>query len=102
MALAESAMAGGLGVAASVVGLAPDGAGSDLVALFSESTTRFLVEVRPADLEALRAAMGPHALHDMGAVTAEPRLEVTGASGASLISLDLAQVREAFHGSFAG
>jgi hypothetical protein len=46
--------------------------------------------------------MGAHAVHDLGAVTAEPRLEVTGASGASLISLDLAQVREAFHGSFAG
>ncbi len=102
VALAESAMAGGLGVTASVAGLEPDGPGSDIASLFSESTTRFLAEVRPDALEDLRAAMGAHAVHDLGAVTAEPRLEVTGASGASLISLDLAQVREAFHGSFAG
>ena len=71
-------------------------------ALFSESTTRFLVEVRPADLERLRAVLGDHAVHDLGEVTEAPLLEVSAPDGEPLIALDVADLRAAFHGSFAG
>src|SRR5262249_29723198 len=48
VALAEMAFAGGLG--ADITHLRPpNGTESDVVCLFSESTTRFVVEVRPDD-----------------------------------------------------
>ena len=98
VALAESSMAGRLGARVSLAGLAEDAT----TALFSESTTRFLVEVRPADLDRLRAVLGEHPVHDLGEVTEAPLLEVSAPDGEPLVSLDVADLRAAFHGSFAG
>ena len=48
MALAEMALAGGLGATLSLAGRARDDeAADDFALLFSESPTRFLLEVRP-------------------------------------------------------
>ena len=98
VALAESSMAGRLGARVSLAGVAEDAT----TALFSESTTRFLVEVRPADLDRLRAVLGEHPVHDLGEVTEAPLLEVSAPDGEPLVSLDVADLRAAFHGSFAG
>ena len=81
LALAEMAFAGGLGVEASISGVCPES--HDAVdALFSESQTRFVLEVEP--LHVLRVlsdlnAAGALALA-IGQVTTAPRLKITGST----------------------
>jgi phosphoribosylformylglycinamidine synthase len=67
VALAELCIAGRLGITMQSLPH-PDPA----TALFAESTGRFVVEVRPEDLEALVDTVGP--VHRIGVVTAEPVL----------------------------
>ncbi|MFO1008329.1 MAG: phosphoribosylformylglycinamidine synthase subunit PurL [Planctomycetaceae bacterium] len=97
VALAEMAFAGGLGVEASIAGVCPQS--QDAVdALFSESQTRFVLEV-PADkadqvLTLLQSA-GTPAIH-IGRVTDTPRLKITGTTGATLIDSALADLKESW------
>ncbi len=94
LALAEMAFAGGLGVEASIHGVCPES--RDAVdALFSESQTRFVLEVEP--LHVLRVltdlnAAGALAL-DIGSVTTAPQLKITGTTGATLIDAGLADLK---------
>ena len=71
MALAEMAFAGGLGADVSL-GAVPrgDDAASDPVLLFSESPTRFLLEVSPDRLGELSAILAGLPLGRLGVVTA--------------------------------
>jgi phosphoribosylformylglycinamidine synthase len=96
VAAAEMAFAGGLG-AEIALELVPSGDGSrhGQVLLFSESNTRFLVEVN-SDL----AVAFENCLHEIpyariGRVTDSKRLEITD-DGASVISTDLAVLKEAW------
>ncbi len=103
VALAEMALAGGLGLRVDLAAVPragdwPQDAGErDLAALFAESPTRMVLEVDPAGLEAVRAALGeaPHAV--VGEVTAAgaagARVVVTGPGGAAVLdeaTVDLA------------
>ncbi len=97
LALAEMAFAGGLGVEASINSVCPES--RDAVdALFSESQTRFVLEVPTAQadqvLTILHAAKIP-AL-DIGSVTATPHLKITGSTGAMLINASLAELKESW------
>ncbi len=97
LALAEMAFAGGLGVEASINSVCPES--RDAVdALFSESQTRFVLEVPTAQadqvLTILHAAKIP-AL-DIGSVTATPHLRITGSTGAMLINASLAELKESW------
>ncbi len=86
VAVAEMAFAGGLG-ARIVLGEVPQAVESQrrtletAVLLFSESNTRFLVEVPPEKTEAFESAMAevPHAL--IGEVADTGRLEILGRTG---------------------
>ncbi|AMV16625.1 phosphoribosylformylglycinamidine synthase subunit PurL [Planctomyces sp. SH-PL14] len=96
VALAEMAFAGGLGVEASLQealgGLAPE------TLLFSESNTRFLLEVpasEAANLTAHFAKAGVAAVR-IGSVTTEPRIKITGALGAALVNEANADLKEAW------
>jgi phosphoribosylformylglycinamidine synthase len=91
-ALAEMAFAGEVGadVAALPAGL------SDAVALFSESTTRFVVEVRPGQEADLRACLADVPLLRLGTTVKEQRLRVVGASGAWVVWTQLAELKEAW------
>ena len=90
-ALAEMAMAGGLGARAEVEGGA--------VGLFSESPSRFVLEVRPGDeAEVARAfdeAGLPRCHRRLGAVSADPRLVIEG-EGRPLIDAALAELKAAW------
>jgi phosphoribosylformylglycinamidine synthase len=93
VALAEMAFAGGVGV--DVTGL--DSRLPEEVALFSESTTRFLVEVRPGEERAFR----DHFSNDLpvaavGRTVKEPRLRLAGQAGEWVVWASLTELEEAW------
>jgi phosphoribosylformylglycinamidine synthase len=100
VAVAEMAFAGGVG--ADITGLAATGAGlDDAVLLFSESTSRFIVEITPADAAAFRACMGEVVpLAQIGTTCKEPRLRIAGANGEWVIWAALADLKEAWQKPF--
>ena len=106
VAAAEMAFAGGLGADLDLgrVPTAPLPAGydPDATALFSESTTRFLVEVDPGDQQTFEAALDGHPLARVGRVRADAILEIRGASGRPLATLPLADLSAAHQSSFQG
>ncbi|HLY09693.1 MAG TPA: AIR synthase-related protein, partial [Planctomycetota bacterium] len=75
VAAAEMAFAGGLGLRLDVANTAPEDL-PPVVALFSESASRFLVEVTPANRKAFEAVMdrGPVFAAEIGKVVADPTL----------------------------
>ncbi len=69
----------------------------DDVLLFSESTTRFVVEVRPDKEAAFRSCFGSDTpLTPIGQTCEEPRLRIAGASGEWIIWAPLAALKEAW------
>lgn len=94
VAVAEMAFAGGLG--ADVTRLGADNLTDD-VQLFSESTTRFVVEVRPDQATAFQACLGSDIpLTQLGQTCKEPRLRIAGTNGEWVIWLELHQLKEAW------
>jgi phosphoribosylformylglycinamidine synthase len=102
VAAAEMAFAGDLGLELELerVPLAPLPAGCDAraTALFSESCTRFLVEVAPQHAAAFEARFEDLDLARVGRVRADARLVVSGAG----IDLPLSALRAAHQGGFQG
>ncbi len=106
VAAAEMAFAGGLGLELELAKLpcAELAANHDANAtrLFSESCTRFLVEVEErnaASFEKLFAGLDCAAV---GRVTKEPRLVIRGVRGQSIVDLELAKLEHAHQGNFQG
>jgi phosphoribosylformylglycinamidine synthase II len=93
-AVAEMAFAGGIGVDVTRLG---DAALPEDVLLFSESTTRFLVEVRPDKAAAFQTSLGRDIpLTQLGHTCKEPRLRIAGASGEWFIWTELAALKKAW------
>src|SRR5205085_7400529 len=88
VAVAEMAFAGEVG--ADVTGLASAAQLSDEVLLFSESTTRFVVEIAPGNAAAFEQCFADLPVARVGQTVKEPRLRVAGAAGAWVIWADLA------------
>jgi len=102
VALAEMALAGGLGVRASL-GAVPyrdEGGPADAALLFSESPTRFLLEVRPGDLGAVTGLFAGLPFGRLGGVEAETgagaRVIVHGLGGGAVIDAALADLKESW------
>ena len=104
VALAEMAFAGDLGVAVELdaidPGECPDGYDPDSVVLFSESCSRFVVEVSPDCVPEFEAALAGHACVPIGRVTDTRRLALRGRAVG--IDLDVDAIRSAHHGRFHG
>ena len=80
VALAEMAIAGGLGASVSLRDVpCEDAAASDLVLLFSESPSRFLLEVPPQNYAALADLAGSVPIGRLGEVTDGPGAGATAA-----------------------
>jgi phosphoribosylformylglycinamidine synthase II len=95
VAAAEMAFAGGIG--ADLTGVCrPDSGLPDEVMLFSESSTRFLVEVSPANTQALIDLFGSLPLAQIGQTCREPRLRIAGANGEWMVWAKLADLKEAW------
>jgi phosphoribosylformylglycinamidine synthase len=93
VALAEMAFAGGWGAEASLSGL---GKTDDVLALFSESCTRFVVEAPPAEADRfaeLIARRTGRAAVRLGRVTEHDRLIVRSLEGASLIDEAIGELK---------
>jgi phosphoribosylformylglycinamidine synthase len=97
VAAAEMSFAGGLGMVLHL-GKVPLGepiARNDTI-LFSESNTRFLVEVAPEDSQRFEQAMDGVEFAAIGQVTKSNKFEVYGVSGEGVVSVALAELKEAW------
>jgi phosphoribosylformylglycinamidine synthase len=93
VAIAEMAFAGGLGADLTSHG-GPDL--DDLAALFAETPTRFLVEVKPTHVQGFEAACAGLPLMAVGSVVETPRLRIAGGNGEWVIWATLEELREAW------
>ncbi|MGD0899127.1 MAG: AIR synthase-related protein, partial [Thermoguttaceae bacterium] len=95
VAAAEMAFAGGLGLRIDLAGAPREGDLDEAALLFSESNTRFLCEVRPADADRFQRVLDgiPHAR--IGTVTGDEKLIIL-ADSVVLVESDLASLKEAW------
>ncbi|MDB5308304.1 MAG: purL 1 [Gemmataceae bacterium] len=97
VAVAEMAFAGGIGVDVTDLAKLPGAeTEADEVRLFSESTTRFLIEARPGNAAALRACLAGLPVVRVGTTVSDPRLRVAGSNGEWLIWVKLSDLKEAW------
>src|SRR5206468_293841 len=95
VAAAEMAFAGEVGADIALREMAA--AESDTALLFSESPTRFLVEVTPAHLPAFEACFGGDVpVRRVGQTVKEPRLRIADGSGEWIGWANLADLKEAW------
>ena len=92
VAAAEMCFAGGIG--ADITGL--PGELSDEAKLFSESPTRFLVEVKPEHASAFEATFAGLPVARVGTTLPDARLRIAGANGEWLVWVKLATLKEAW------
>src|SRR5439155_361872 len=99
VAAAEMAFAGGVG-ADLTQREAAEPSLPDHVRLFSESTSRFLVEVPPGQAAPFRACLG-HGVpcQQLGVTCKEPRLRIAGANGEWIVWASLADLKAAWQRS---
>lgn len=96
-ALAEMAFAGGLGVSASLADLAKSsGLECDARILFSESNTRFVVEVAAENAEQFATLLDGIACTTVGEVTDSRSVTVRGVAGANIVEATLDELRTAW------
>ena len=105
VAMAEMALAGGLGARVSLAEiLREDDADDDFVLLFSESPTRFVLEVRPRDAGRLEdrlaglplGRLGQVWAHPGGARVSAPRLTVLGLDGSVVVDASVDDMKAAW------
>jgi phosphoribosylformylglycinamidine synthase len=96
VAAAEMAFAGGLGMRLEL----PTAAGlDDFALLWSESPTRWLVEVAPEEAAEFAALLEGVPCVEVGALTAAPDFVVVGTKGDDLIRADVAALKQAWQRS---
>ena len=106
VAAAEMALAGRLGATIDLAQVPCEGdlAGCDpdALRLWSESCTRFLVEVAPEHSGAFEAALAGLPVARVGEVTAEPEFNVRSTGGSSLLTRSVDELTRAFQSGFQG
>ena len=97
VALAEMAFAGGLGIEADLRGLprSDDCSRAD-TQLFSESNSRFIVEVQPENYDAFAKLMLNLPFGQIGKITEEKTLIIKAPDGKAVIELDLDALKQAW------
>lgn len=96
VAAAEMAFAGGVGLAIDLEGVPHDGGPDDQALLFSESHSRFLLEVPPGATTRLEAALAGVPFARVGTTEPTGRLRVRGRGGATLIDESLVDLQAAW------
>ena len=99
VAVAESAFAGGFGCRVALGNVRFEGDQryrSDEVLLFSESASRLLVTIHPAQWPAFEEAMAGTAYSQIGQVTAEATVSIDGIEGKNVLQAALSQLKEAW------
>ncbi|MEE9366879.1 MAG: phosphoribosylformylglycinamidine synthase subunit PurL [Dehalococcoidales bacterium] len=97
VAVAEMAFAGGLGASINLkeVPLGEPIDRDDFI-LFSESNSRFIVEVSPDKKDAFEKELKGAPFARIGQVTDEPKLEVCGRKGTTVVSISIDELKEAW------
>ncbi|MEJ2525741.1 MAG: phosphoribosylformylglycinamidine synthase subunit PurS [Desulfuromonadales bacterium] len=96
VALAETAFAGGLGLDISLADMdAPDDL-DDAARLFSESASRLLVTVQPAERERFEDLFAGQSCRCLGTVVAAPQLHITGTQGERLAEVGIDDLKAAW------
>jgi phosphoribosylformylglycinamidine synthase len=99
-ALAECALAGGLGAEIALARVPARAIFRDDFVLFSESQSRFVVTVREGDLEALSSILRGVPYGIVGKVRNDGAFVVRGLSGATAVETDIARLKEAWQQPF--
>jgi len=95
VAAAEMAFAGNIGADLTYAPRTPAPMTDD-IELFSESTTRFLVEVAPAQVHSLKECFVNLPLAEIGKTCSEPRLRIAGTAGEWIVTAKLGELKEAW------
>jgi phosphoribosylformylglycinamidine synthase len=95
VALAEMAFSGGFGADAELKN-APCEIKKDDIILFSESNTRFIVEVRKADKKAFEKLMKGIPIGLIGEVSGKKDLRIRGTGGRKIIDIGIDKLKEAW------
>ena len=85
VAISEMALAGGLGADLNLLKLPSNSALRDDFLLFSESNSRFLVEVAEKDKETFEVALKGKAFAEIGRVTKNTQVRVIGLKGSAVV-----------------
>jgi len=94
VALAETAFAGGLGVAIDLALVPAEGIDRDDSLLFSESQSRFVVTISPASRRRFEKMMdGCSAVSRIGTVLSEGLLKINGLRGERIIEEDIGHLK---------
>jgi phosphoribosylformylglycinamidine synthase subunit PurSL len=96
VALAETALAGGLGLSVDLANVPRENVHRDDWLLFSESQGRFVVTVRPDKESAFERHMARCRLGRVGRVMEEPLLEVRGLKGPRVVHIPIQDLKEAW------
>jgi phosphoribosylformylglycinamidine (FGAM) synthase-like enzyme len=96
IALAESAFAGGFGMEVDLSKVPAEGIERDDYLLFSESQSRFVVTVHPANQKAFLSTMKGISLGEIGRVTKGQAFIVTGLKGKKIIQGDIYKLKAAW------
>jgi phosphoribosylformylglycinamidine synthase len=97
VAVAEMALAGGLGAVVALKDVpVGEAIGRDDYLLFAESNSRFLVEVGNDKRDAFQKTMADAVCARIGEVTGSGRLEVLGVAGQTVISAPVDELKEAW------
>ncbi len=101
VAAAEMAFAGGLGATLNLAGvpLAPGLTRADYI-LFSESQTRYLVEVTPENYSGFLSSLSSQHVGQVGMVTEQPNLTVLDAHKNTLLDESIAALKESWQSTF--
>jgi len=105
VALAEMAFAGGIGLEVDLapVDLPPEKwFDPDATRLYSQSCSRFLVEVAEGTASAFERALTGLPCAAIGRTTTEGKLRIRGSDGGILVDVDIEELRRAFQGAFQG
>jgi phosphoribosylformylglycinamidine synthase len=101
VALAETAFAGGLGLAVDLKAVPAEGIGRNDELLFSESQSRFVATIRPEAQEAFEAALAGCAIARIGEVIPDGVLRIDGLGGKRIIDEELAVLKAAWQKTLA-
>jgi phosphoribosylformylglycinamidine synthase len=101
VAAAEMAFAGGLGMQLDLENAPCDRSlTADDVLLFSESNSRFIVEIEPRQREAFEGCMSDVPISCIGTVIESPDFVVNGIDGRTIVQTTIDRLKESWQGTF--